>query len=128
MLISLGMVLLDNLLQYLLFIAMIDLSITCGTIDALRPMFFTGVNFKRWQIRVTLWINTMNVFWVSEGKPEGELDTIFCGVVVGVLAGSLQDTYLHYKTTKEMWNTLSTEYEGLDAGTELYIIEQYHDY
>jgi hypothetical protein len=52
----------------------------------------------------------MNVFWVSEGKPEGELtlekekkclkaNTIFCDVVVGVLAGTLQDMYLRYKTT-----------------------------
>jgi hypothetical protein len=31
MLIVVGMILLDNLLQYLLFIAMIDLSRTCGT-------------------------------------------------------------------------------------------------
>jgi hypothetical protein len=27
-----------------------------------------------------------------------------------------------------MWDTLSTEYRGSDAGTELYIIEKYHDY
>jgi DUF1680 family protein len=27
-----------------------------------------------------------------------------------------------------MWDTLNTEYGGSDAGTELYIIEQYHDY
>jgi hypothetical protein len=39
----------------------------------------------------------------------------------------LQDRYLHYKTAKEMWNTLNTEYGGSDADTELYIIEQYHD-
>jgi hypothetical protein len=50
---------------------------------------------------------------VSEGKPEGELspekekeylkaNTIFYGAVVGVLAETPQDTYLHYKTTKEM--------------------------
>jgi hypothetical protein len=55
----------------------------------------------------------MNVFWVSEGKLEGELtlekekeyseaDTIFYGTVVGVLAETLQDTYLRYKTAKEM--------------------------
>jgi hypothetical protein len=53
----------------------------------------------------------MNVFWVSEGKLEGELtlekeyseaDTIFCGTVVVVLAETLQDTYLRYKTAKEM--------------------------
>jgi hypothetical protein len=69
-------------------------------VDALRPTPFTGANFKRWQMRVTLWLTTMNVFRVSEGKPEGELtpekekeyleaNTIFCGVVVGVLVETL---------------------------------------
>jgi hypothetical protein len=81
----------------------------------------------------------MNVFWLSEGKLEGELthekekeyseaNTIFYGAVVGVLTETLQDTYLCYKTAKEMWDTLNTEYGGSDAGTELYIIEKYHDY
>jgi hypothetical protein len=81
----------------------------------------------------------MNVFWVSEGKLEGQLspekgkeyseaNIIFCGVVVGVLAETLQDTYLRYKTAKEMWDTLNTKYGGSDVGTELYIIEQYLDY
>jgi hypothetical protein len=90
-------------------------------------------------MRVILWLTVMNVFWVSEGKPKGELtpekekayseaNTIFCGAVVGVLIETLQDTYLRYKTTKEMCDTLNTEYGGSDAGTELYIIEQYHDY
>jgi hypothetical protein len=54
--------------------------------------------------------------------------SIFCGAVVGVLTETLQDTYLHYKITKEMWDTLNTEYGGSDAGIELYIIEQYHNY
>jgi hypothetical protein len=48
--------------------------------------------------------------------------------VVRILAKTLQDTYLRYKTAKEMWGTLNTEYEGSDAGIELYIIEQYHNY
>jgi hypothetical protein len=100
------MILLDNLLQCLLFIGMIDLSRTCGTaatliynalvmfmiypwikiklkvliyptiqkpycrhfcfmvrlVDVLRHTPFTGVNFKRWQMRVTLWLTVMNVF------------------------------------------------------------------
>jgi hypothetical protein len=86
---------------------------------ALRPTPFTGTNFKRWQMRVTLWLTVMNVFWVSEGKPEGELspekekeyskaNTIFCGAMVRVLTETLQDTYLRYKTAKEMWDTLNT--------------------
>jgi hypothetical protein len=48
--------------------------------------------------------------------------------VVGVLAETLQDTYLRYKIAKEIWDTLNTDYGDLDAVTELYIIEQYHDY
>jgi hypothetical protein len=110
-----------------------------GFVDALKPAPFTSTNFKRWQMRVTLWLTAMNVFWVSEGKLEGELtpgkekayseaNTIFCGAVVGVLAETLQDMCLCYKTAKEMWDTLNIEYGGSDASTELYITEQYHDY
>jgi hypothetical protein len=93
-----------------------------GFVDALRPTSFTGVNFKRWQIRVILWLTSMNVFGVFEGKPEGELtpkkdkeyseaNTIFCDAVVGVLVESLQNTYLRYKTAKEMWDTLTLSIE-----------------
>jgi hypothetical protein len=71
-----------------------------GFVDALRPTPFTGTNFKRWQMRVTLCLTVMNVFWVSEGKPERELspekekeyseaNTIFYGAVVGVHAETL---------------------------------------
>jgi hypothetical protein len=157
MLICVGMILLDNMLHCLLFIAMIDLyrnyvstatiicnalvmfmiypwikiklkvllfltiqkpycshfSFMAGLVDASKPTSFTGVNFKRWQMRVTLWLTAMNVFWVSEGKPqEGltpekkkaylEVNTIFYDAVVGVLAETLQDTYLRYKTAKEI--------------------------
>jgi hypothetical protein len=45
-------------------------SFMVGFVDALRPMPFIGANFKRWQMRVTLWLTTMNVFWVSDGKPK----------------------------------------------------------
>jgi hypothetical protein len=61
-------------------------------------------------------------------KAYSEANTIFYGAVVGVLTESLQDMYLRYKTSKEMWDTLNTEYGGSDAGIERYIIEQYHDY
>jgi hypothetical protein len=71
-----------------------------GFVDALMPAPFIGANFKRWQMRVTLWLTATNMFGVSEGKPEEELtrekekayleaNTIFCGVVVEVLAETL---------------------------------------
>jgi hypothetical protein len=32
-----------------------------GFVDVLRPTPFTGVNFKRWQMRAILWLTAMNV-------------------------------------------------------------------
>ena len=40
-----------------------------GFADALRPEKFSGVHFKRWQTKATLWLTSMNVFWVSAGTP-----------------------------------------------------------
>jgi hypothetical protein len=114
-------------------------SFMAGFIDALRPAPFTGVHFRRWQSRVTLWLNVMGVFWVSNGKPEGQLtaqhekayeeaNIIFVGAVIGALAVSLQDVYLRNKIGKDLWDAVNNDYGGSYAGTELYIIEQYHDY
>jgi hypothetical protein len=33
-----------------------------GFVDALKPMPFTGVNFKGWQMIVILWLSGMNMF------------------------------------------------------------------
>jgi hypothetical protein len=70
-----------------------------GFVDALRPLFI-GMHFKRWQVKAMLSLTTINVFWVSKGKPEGKLtaeqekaygqaNTIFVGVVIGVLKDHL---------------------------------------
>jgi hypothetical protein len=47
---------------------------------------------------------------------------------IGVLADHLQGVYLCHKTGKHICDALNANYGGSDAGTELYIIEQYHDY
>jgi hypothetical protein len=36
--------------------------------------------------------------------------------------------YLHNKTSKELWDVLKNNYGSSNAGTEVYIIEQYNDY
>jgi hypothetical protein len=74
-------------------------SFMAGFVDALRPLFI-GMHFKRWQVKAMLSLTTINVFWVSKGKPEGKLtaeqekaygqaNTIFVGVVIGVLKDHL---------------------------------------
>ncbi|WVZ54788.1 hypothetical protein U9M48_005536 [Paspalum notatum var. saurae] len=69
--------------------------------DALRPDKFSGMHFKRWQVKVTLWLNAMGVFWASNGKP---------------------------KDAKELWDTLNAKFGTSDAGSELYVMENFHDY
>jgi hypothetical protein len=70
--------------------------------DALRPEKFSGVHFKRWSVKVRIWLTTMNVFWECAGRPEGTLlgedesrftaaNTLFVGCILSVLADRLCD-------------------------------------
>jgi hypothetical protein len=57
-----------------------------------------------------------------------EANTPFVGTVIGALADHLRDVYLCNKTGKKLWDVLNNNYSRSNAGTELYIIEQYHNY
>ena len=107
--------------------------------DALRPEKFTGVHFKRWQVKATLWLTALKVIHVSNGKPEGamsdddqrkfeEANTIFVGCVLSALADRLCDVYMHIKDGKELWDARNAKFGATDAGSELYIMESFHDY
>jgi len=45
-----------------------------------------------------------------------------------VLAENLLDTYIRLTTGKQMWDALEAQYGVFDAGSELYIMEQFLDY
>jgi hypothetical protein len=42
-------------------------------VDALRPEKFSGAHFKRRSVKVTDWLTSMEVFWVKDGLPEGDI-------------------------------------------------------
>ena len=75
-----------------------------GFTDALRPDKFTGVHFKRWQVKTTLWLTALKVFHASVGAPEGmtdedrrkfqEANTMFVGCILSVLVDRLCDVYM----------------------------------
>ena len=107
--------------------------------DALRPDKFTDVHFKRWQIKATLWLTALKIFWVIDGKPQGtisdedqkkfeEANSALRGCILSVLADRLCDVYLHITDGKELWDALNTKFGATDAGSELYIMESFHDY
>jgi hypothetical protein len=110
-----------------------------GFTDALRPDKFTGVHFKRWQYKAELWLTMMKVFQISKGKPEGamsdedqkkfeEANTIFVGCILSILADRLCDVFMHIKDGKELWDALDAKFGAADAGSELYIMESFHDF
>jgi hypothetical protein len=113
--------------------------------DALKPEKFNGMHFKRWQVKATLWLTAMNVFHVSKGKPEDGLtpehgltpkqekeydhdNTIFTGAVLSALVDRLVDANIQHTDGKELWDALTTKYGASDAGSDLYIMESFHDY
>lgn len=74
---------------------------------------FIGVNFKRWQTRVILWLTAIKVYWVVDDLLEGIVDPekdrlfkeasiIFIGVVLSVLGDKLVAAYLHMRDAREL--------------------------
>ena len=110
-----------------------------GFAAALKPSPFTGVHFKRWQTKTILWLTAMNVYWVAGGTPNGTITpeqekafrdatTVFVGAILSVIGDKLVDAYLHMRNAKELWDALEAKFGATDAGSELYAMEQFHDY
>jgi hypothetical protein len=110
-----------------------------GFAAALKPDKFTGTYFKRWQTKTILWLTAMNVFWVAGVTPTGTLNpeqekafreatVIFLGAVLSVIGDKLVDAYLHVRVAKDLWEALESKFGATDAGSEMYVIEQFHDY
>ena len=108
-----------------------------GFADALRPNKFTGVHFKRWQVKVRLCLTVLHAWEARLGIPVGEhspkdkrkftdANNIFVGCVISVLADHLVDVYMHMEDTKELGDALVAKYDVTDAGSELYTIESFH--
>jgi hypothetical protein len=42
-------------------------------VDVLRLEKFSGKHFKRWSVKITDWLTSIEVFWVKDGLPEGDI-------------------------------------------------------
>jgi hypothetical protein len=108
--------------------------------DAMKPDKFTGVNFKRWQIRAQLWHSAMGVFWVVSNPPALPLGsqkeiqeftlatTFFVGCVLSVLYDQMCDVYMNINSVVELWEALEHKVSASNVGHKLYAMEQYHDF
>src|SRR4051812_20230311 len=48
--------------------------------------------------------------------------------VLSVIGDKLVDTYLHMRVAKDLWEAHESKFSATDAGSEMYTIEQFHDY
>ena len=105
----------------------------------LKPNVFDGTNYKRWVVKLELWLTAMNVWFITRERPVGPhtvdedreymaADTLFRGAVISVLGENLVDSYMQYPSGKLLWDALQANFGVSDAGSELYIMEQFYDY
>jgi hypothetical protein len=50
------------------------------------------------------------------------------GAVLNVLVDCLVDANIQHTDGKELWDALTTKYGASDAGSDLYVMESFHDY
>ena len=97
-----------------------------GFAASLKPQTpFDGANYKRWRAKMVLWLTAINVYHVTQGKPEDlssetpegkafeAADNLFRGAVISALAETIVDSYMMLATGKEMWDTLEAKFGGL---------------
>jgi hypothetical protein len=81
----------------------------------------------------------MRCFYVVQKRPVGvqtadeqrafEHDDTTCkAALLSIIRDSLIDAYVQMPTGKAMWEALEVRYSVSDAGSELYIMEQFHNY
>ena len=56
------------------------------------------------------------------------MDTLFKAALLIVLGENIGDAYASVDNGKDMWDALEAKFGVSDAGTELYIMEQFYDY
>ena len=65
---------------------------------------------------------------VDEQRKFDHDDTNCKAGLLSVIGDSLIDAYIQLPTGKAIWDALEARYGISDAGSELYVMEQFHDY
>jgi hypothetical protein len=84
-------------------------------------------------------MTSMHCFYVVQPRAVGlhtpkeenafhDADVRFRAGLLSVLGDTMVDAYVPLQTGKEMWDALEARYGASNAGSELYVMEQFHDY
>ena len=103
---------------------------------ATRPPLFDGMHYKRWRTRAILWFKNLNCYSATFDRPEGEIsaaeqekfekvDAMFMAALFSILWDNIVDPYMTFDHGKDAWDALEAKFGISDAGSELYIMEQF---
>ena len=99
-----------------------------------------GANYKTWRVRSMLWFTAMHCEHVikekhidpplspKEEKRWGEADNLFKGALISIIVESMLQVYMDMPMGKDMWGALEAKFGVADAGSLLYLMEQFYDY
>ena len=110
-----------------------------GFVSMLKPNVFEGTHYKRWRRRCILWLTSLHCYFVAEPRAIGphtpdkerafkHADNMLKSAILSMLGDSIVDAYVPLQTGKEIWDALKSRYAVSDAGSELYVMKQFHDY
>ena len=128
----------NSTIQKLYYRQYVDFTMA-GFVDALSPDKSTGVHFKKWQVKVHLWLTMMHAWEARLGILADEhsseerwkftdANDLFVGCVKSVLADRLIDVLMHITDANELWDASVAKYDATNAGNELYTMESFHDF
>ncbi|KAK1650120.1 hypothetical protein QYE76_067925 [Lolium multiflorum] len=97
------------------------------------------MHYKRWRTKAVLWFTNIGCFSATDARPEGPLsaeeqekfekvDAMFKAALFSILGDNIVDPYMAFDHGKDVWDALEAKFGVSDAGTELYVMEQYYNY
>lgn len=105
---------------------------------------FTGTNFKRWQKKMVVYLNTLKLDHVLKEKEDNSEEAepaktafneawdmaIFkCkNYILNCLQDNLYDEYYTVPTARELWLLLEKKYKTEDAGSKKFVVSRFLDY
>ena len=110
-----------------------------GFAGLLKLLLFEGTHYKRWHQKTILWLSSMNCFHVMSEQAVGvqtsdadrafqHANTTCKAALLSIIGDGLFDAYVQFPTGKAIWDALEAHYGIFYAGSELYVMEQFHDY
>uniref|UniRef100_A0A1S4CHW9 Retrovirus-related Pol polyprotein from transposon TNT 1-94 n=2 Tax=Nicotiana TaxID=4085 RepID=A0A1S4CHW9_TOBAC len=111
-----------------------------------KPGKFSGIDFKRWQMKMLFYLTTLSLQRfikedppvMAENTPDDErlvvteawkhFDFLYKNYILSCLEDGLYNVYSVMETSKALWNALEKKYKTEDAGLKKFVAARFLDF